>query len=232
MGDANGSWTQIKLKGASSNFVAMPDNVRYRDGLYQLPLTINKTVQDLSSVTLKIEIPAELTLVSVLGFPEVNNLTWNVTTTNEATILYSTIKPYEIKRDEILCTLVFKDSDGLKTLNSLYLNGKSEFGNFADRVISDIVLSYPSILGGTTNIEEWGKQIKMYPNPASDFVTITNLQNGEKIEILDVEGRTQLSVIATSNLIKVNVNKLLSGTYIVKLIKKNNEFIFRKLIIK
>lgn len=231
-GDANLSWAQIKLKSASSNFVATPDNVRHRDGLYHLPFTINKTVQDLSSVTLKIEIPAELSLVSVLGFPEANNLTWNVTTTNEANILYSTLKPYEIKRDEILCTLVFKEKNGLKIPNLLNLNGKSEFGNFADRVISDIILSYPSILGGITNIEEWEEQIKIFPNPAKDFVTITNLQNGDKIEILDIQGRPKMSADATSNLIEVNVNKLLPGTYIVKLIKKNNEFIFRKLIIK
>ena len=70
--------------------------------------------------------------------------------------------------------------------------------------------------------------LKLYPNPASDYINIDGLSGGEKITIFDINGRIVEQQFAASN-ITLNVSKLQYGTYIV-IVQKNNEMKVLKFI--
>ncbi|MFA7081359.1 MAG: T9SS type A sorting domain-containing protein [Bacteroidales bacterium] len=58
----------------------------------------------------------------------------------------------------------------------------------------------------------------VYPNPAIDFVTISDA-NGSEIRIVDMLGRTLVSKVSTSNTETVSLNNLQSGMYMIQIIK-------------
>ena len=67
-------------------------------------------------------------------------------------------------------------------------------------------------------------EIKIYPNPATDFITITlkeNLLNkNSSINIISVDGKilAQQTIKSNSQVATIDVGKLPSGTYILKII--------------
>ena len=70
----------------------------------------------------------------------------------------------------------------------------------------------------TTSIIEMNKigDITVYPNPASSTVTISGIEPGSEINILNVAGAVVKNLIATSNLEVIDVNDLTKGIYLVK----------------
>jgi uncharacterized repeat protein (TIGR02543 family) len=59
------------------------------------------------------------------------------------------------------------------------------------------------------------EDIRVYPNPASDNITIVGVQDGERITITDLSGRTLLSVEATLSLPQIDISSLATGVYLV-----------------
>ena len=66
-----------------------------------------------------------------------------------------------------------------------------------------------------------GPAIKFYPNPATDYVVVENLQNG-KIQIEDMNGAVVIEQDVTDNKTAININMLPDGVYVAKCIGKNN----------
>lgn len=61
--------------------------------------------------------------------------------------------------------------------------------------------------------------IKVYPNPASEFVTIENTLHGDtKILILDMRGAVVKQLQFTSNIEKIDVSELTSGMYHIRVL--------------
>lgn len=64
--------------------------------------------------------------------------------------------------------------------------------------------------------------IKLYPNPATDFVNIDNKDVQELVEIISLDGK----VVLTSNgKTKINISTLQSGAYILKIGEQSQKFI-------
>ena len=63
-----------------------------------------------------------------------------------------------------------------------------------------------------------------YPNPTSDFIIIENLES-EKIQIIDMHGKTVISKIIISNKEQINIENLENGIYFIKSANRTNRFI-------
>ncbi|MFA6200694.1 MAG: C25 family cysteine peptidase [Bacteroidales bacterium] len=87
------------------------------------------------------------------------------------------------------------------------------------------------INGTITSIEDIIKNkdnIIVYPNPAKDFITVSNIENNSAIKIFDAVGRIYYS---SNNLINnVNVSSFPNGVYYM-LIKSDNNISTKKIII-
>lgn len=75
-----------------------------------------------------------------------------------------------------------------------------------------------SSTSGVSSIDNFG-EIKAYPNPANTVLSISNIKNASKIELLNIHGQTIQTVdIAGNNQTSINVENLNSGFYFVKII--------------
>ncbi|WP_347218399.1 T9SS type A sorting domain-containing protein [Chryseobacterium sp.] len=71
------------------------------------------------------------------------------------------------------------------------------------------------IQGPTLSIQEISKiQIQIFPNPVSDFIQISGIDNGQVIQIYNIEGRLIRSEAFDP---KLNVSSLTSGTYVLRI---------------
>jgi len=86
----------------------------------------------------------------------------------------------------------------------------------------------------TLGIEEntdW--EVRLYPNPANDFIVIDNLPSGikmEDLEILDINGRSVLNLIQIqldTQRIELNIALLPAGNYTIKLTNEKGEGAYR-----
>ena len=71
------------------------------------------------------------------------------------------------------------------------------------------------------------EKIKVVPNPASDYLKVTGIDNVIKLELTNSEGRA----ILTSNDKEIRLNSVTPGLYILK-IKTENGVYAEKVIIK
>ena len=87
--------------------------------------------------------------------------------------------------------------------------------------------------GGTTGINDnqLNDLIKMYPNPANDFVTITNLPIGSTMRILDITGKVVYSsAITNEQTTTINTTDFINGIYLIR-IENNGNIANRKLVV-
>jgi len=73
--------------------------------------------------------------------------------------------------------------------------------------------------------------VKLYPNPTKNVLNIINTNNVKSINILSLDGRMVLINNEINSNIKIELNDLLSGTYIVKILF-NDGSVLNKTIIK
>ncbi|NLA23965.1 MAG: DUF4465 domain-containing protein [Bacteroidales bacterium] len=89
-----------------------------------------------------------------------------------------------------------------------------------------------TVIVSTVSVESIAKSnVKVYPNPSSDFVNITNLQANSLVEIIDLQGRTIASFIANENNANISVFDFAKGIYQLR-ISLNGESIIKKLIVQ
>jgi len=80
------------------------------------------------------------------------------------------------------------------------------------------------------NENESNNQIKVYPNPAKDILTIeTNSNKEQKIEITSLIGQTVYTTIINNKKAIVNTSAFANGVYILKL-SSDNETVVRKFV--
>lgn len=83
-------------------------------------------------------------------------------------------------------------------------------------MIDDIVVSDGFVSINDIEIND----INIYPNPASDFVTVSNAENAE-ITIINMLGQVVTSQFANSSCEIVNISNLTNGTYIIRVENDN-----------
>jgi hypothetical protein len=99
------------------------------------------------------------------------------------------------------------------------------------RIYTSKKLSKPDITEGIYSVSYRGDDIQLYPNPASDFLSISykNTESEAGLEIFDVTGRAVLNKRINNDDI-VEVAKLRPGLYIIKLRFKNSTYTDRLIV--
>jgi hypothetical protein len=69
----------------------------------------------------------------------------------------------------------------------------------------------------------------MFPNPASDKVSIEGSVKFDEIEIVSIDGRTLLIITPSAYITEIELNSLSSGVYFIR-VKSNGEFATREFI--
>jgi len=69
------------------------------------------------------------------------------------------------------------------------------------------------------------EQFKFYPNPTTGLLFISNASNINKIEILDVSGKLELTVFNSNAEIQLNVSQLKAGMYIIRAYTSDNVYV-------
>ncbi len=72
--------------------------------------------------------------------------------------------------------------------------------------------------------------IRIYPNPATEHVTVAGLQGGEKINVFDVSARKVYQVTAQDVLIDIPLNKLSAGNYFINIISTDGSISSYKVV--
>jgi len=57
---------------------------------------------------------------------------------------------------------------------------------------------------------------KYFPNPVTDVLTLTAAENIDSVEVYDVNGRMLMSSATPNSTVKIYMEKLLAGTYLIK----------------
>lgn len=70
---------------------------------------------------------------------------------------------------------------------------------------------------GTVAVEETQISTSVYPNPASEFVTFSAIENINKVEVFNLVGQLVYSNNPGNNKVMVNVNDLPNGVYVARI---------------
>jgi hypothetical protein len=84
------------------------------------------------------------------------------------------------------------------------------FGN--NLYLDDIMVSFPSGFAGNPLPET----CRVYPNPASDMISITGLPAGAGIEITDMAGKVLLTRSTLNDPAKIDISSLPKGIYLLR----------------
>lgn len=98
-----------------------------------------------------------------------------------------------------------------------------------DNLVSEMITAADDGNFPTTTNEVSNTQINIYPNPATDYISINEINNAE-VQISDISGRTVISQNINGNT-TINVSNLSTGVYNVSIIS-NEGVSSQKLIIK
>lgn len=74
------------------------------------------------------------------------------------------------------------------------------------------------------------RMIKVYPNPASEYINITNAKNA-KVNIYNIVGELIYSTTSYSNNLYVNISDFAEGTYIVKIGTDESSVVTKKITV-
>ncbi|WP_160138306.1 T9SS type A sorting domain-containing protein [Chryseobacterium sp. c4a] len=106
-------------------------------------------------------------------------------------------------------------------INTSVLNGVSNTSKSVSYIDSSVL--------STADLDNKKAEIIVYPNPSSDYITVTSKEDLKKITINSLEGKT---VLTAENSRNINVSKLSKGIYILQGELKNGTIISKKIIKK
>ena len=103
------------------------------------------------------------------------------------------------------------------TLNGSPVSGNTTVNYQYNNLQAAITVSVEfEIIPPILNVPEFGSgELKLYPNPAHDIVTISGLEGGEIITLVDAAGRRMMQIKASNPLEEINVSNLARGMYLI-----------------
>ncbi len=129
---------------------------------------------------------------------------------------------------ELICYIWFKPEVADEAKVQMVI--ASEHGFVSEASNSQFVATIPEAIVGnvltvdkdisTNEISE--NSVTIYPNPTTDFVNITGLENAERIEIINTLGQIVISENVTASTKQTNISDLAAGVYTLKIISGNN----------
>jgi hypothetical protein len=119
------------------------------------------------------------------------------------------------------------DSDEVQFYEFLHSNPSDGINYYRLRQIDfDGEFDYSGIV--SIEFENENIQFKIYPNPATDFIIIKDLEEGEAVQIFDVVGKEVKAFQIQSSLHELPISDLPSGTYFIKTGRAFGKFIIRE----
>ena len=108
-------------------------------------------------------------------------------------------------------------------MNNEYFNGKIDEVGIWKTVLtaSDVAALYNAV---PTRISEHAgsNKISFYPQPVTDFLNISQIPNHAQISVYNITGKEVLHQLnKNQNNIKISMDGLVSGVYLVKVTKDN-----------
>ena len=168
-----------------------------------------------------------------------NQITWELIDSNEevlasggpyATLATNTIKLHrtkvKVKNNECIRFVIRDEAgNGINSGNGAgYYKITDSKGNViveSDGVFTDEAYHNISTRKGAVAVEEVSNEkLNVYPNPVKDVLTIEG-QNIEQVNVYNAMGQLVKTVNSNENIVKVNVNDLQNGMYIVNVIDNN-----------
>jgi hypothetical protein len=132
-------------------------------------------------------------------------------------------------------SLALSSSGSLYTTGTYYGEVDFDFGSgvsMPDRVNYNEVYVAKYDLDEELGVNKTVPQIiGIYPNPTHDYFEISNstvLNESTQISILDLQGKTVKSI--TDSSVNINVEDLMAGIYMVRIISNSGEMAFAKLV--
>ncbi len=145
----------------------------------------------------------------------------NITYPGDTTV-YKALNPLAIP-DKPVHAIAFE-------LNTIYFGGDFLTNKYTDTLnhIASLQLTPSSV----KNITDNTIKISLFPNPASDILTIQSLDNSEikRVEIYDATGRNIYQKNLSVNQKSISLKSLSAGIYSVKILAGNNKWGYSKLI--
>ncbi len=81
-----------------------------------------------------------------------------------------------------------------------------------------------------TSIENRDFELTVLPNPTQNHINITGLNGNELITIYDINGNILIKKNAKTSIEKMNLRRLASGIYFIKILTNNNEIVTHKIL--
>jgi len=102
---------------------------------------------------------------------------------------------------------------------------------FSSEIIRTLTITLENVILGN-NDHQFSKNIAIYPNPTSDFITISAKNSTiSTIEIYNILGKEILKVNTTnSNQLKIDLSDLSSGIYLIKIIDSTGKSTLKKVV--
>jgi uncharacterized protein YjdB len=110
---------------------------------------------------------------------------------------------------------------------SVVITATSTDGSNVTASITIHIINQPTVGVPTLGTQEFA----IYPNPASNFITLTNHQQASKVEIISLDGRRVLS-IAKIKSNRIDISHLPQGQYTVNVLTSDNRTVSIKFIKK
>ena len=88
-----------------------------------------------------------------------------------------------------------------------------------------------AVIGTNINENSLASQVKLYPNPASNLVTLSNLTMGQNINIINTLGVSVFNSKTDNSTMTIDVNAFASGMYFVQIVQDGQLLATRKLLI-
>ena len=120
----------------------------------------------------------------------------------------------------------FTDIDGDGDEDAFHFDLEGLFNGYSSTV------QYQENIGGSFVSESYEVQFEIYPNPASDYLTISNIEVGSVVRIYDSQAKLILVQDVTTNILTVEVSDFSPGIHSVEVRKPTGELFHSNLVIK
>ena len=124
---------------------------------------------------------------------------------------------------------------------SFFFNGNIGEVRMYDNILGDSLIKeiykkqncFDIILSNSSNDLGGNNLITLIPNPATDKVLVSSLENISKVNIFSIDGKFIFTKNSNRNLkyIEINTNQLIDGIYIIQIITNSNYTYSKKLIL-
>jgi hypothetical protein len=81
------------------------------------------------------------------------------------------------------------------------------------------------------NANEAIEGVEFYPNPARNFVTITNIHSHSDVRIMDMTGKIVYTNFVADNQLTVNASEFNNGVYFLEIIHKGKSIDNKKMVV-